>query len=94
MRRICPHNYEIDCDHATCDSCGWNPTVAKARLEKVVKNMTDNNLYKIPFTGYCEVWADSPEEALDKADDGQMFFVEYDFGEAECLIKEDSNEMD
>ena len=37
--------------------------------------------YKIPFTGYCEVWARSPEEAEKLADNGEMFYAEYDFGE-------------
>lgn len=48
--------------------------------------------YTIPFTGYCEIWADSPEEALDKADDGDMFFVQYKFGNPKC--EEDIDEMD
>ena len=94
MTRICPHNYEVDCEASRCDSCGWNPVVAKARLEKAVKNMTDSKLYKVPFTGYCEVWANSLEEAVDKADDDEMFFVHYDFGDPECLEKEEEDELD
>lgn len=92
MIRICPHNYEVDCEALRCDTCGWNPVVAKARVEKVMKNMANSKLYKVPFTGYCEVWAESQEEAVDKADDEQMFFVHYDFGDPECLEKEDENE--
>ena len=37
MIRICPHNYEVDCEAMKCESCGWNPVVAKVRLEKAVK---------------------------------------------------------
>ena len=44
--------------------------------------------YTIPFTGYCEVWADSPEEALKLANE-DMFFVEYDFGDPVCKEDED-----
>lgn len=29
----CPHNVAIECYTKKCDSCGWNPEVAKARLE-------------------------------------------------------------
>ena len=94
MERICPHNYEIDCGTMKCESCGWNPAVAKVRLEKAVKNMTHSKLYKVAFTGYCEVWADSPEEAADKADNDEMFFAHYDFGDPECLEKEDKDELD
>ena len=68
MIRICPFNYEVDCEQLKCGSCGWNPVVAKARVEEVMKNMTDSKLYKVPFTGYCEVWANSAEEAADKAE--------------------------
>lgn len=45
--------------------------------------------YKVPFTGYCEVYARNPEEAADMADDPEKhFYAEYDFGEPECLTKE------
>ena len=51
--------------------------------------------YKIPFTGYCEVWANSPEEAAEKADDiEKQFFAHYDYGDAICLEKEEENELD
>ena len=39
--------------------------------------------FKIPFTGYCEVWARSTDDALAKADDGDMFYLHYDFGDPE-----------
>ena len=94
MIRICPHNYEVDCDKMTCDRCGWNPKVAEKRVHEVMKNMADSKLYRISFTGYCEVWATSPEEAVEKADDDQMFFAHYDFGDPECLSKEEDDELD
>ena len=51
--------------------------------------------YKVPFTGYCEVYAKSPEEAAEKADDIQsQFFAHYDYGEPICLEKEDKDELD
>ena len=95
MTRICPHNYEVDCEATKCESCGWNPVVAKARLEKAVQNMTHSKLYKVPFTGYCEVWANSLEEAADKVEDvDNHFFAHYDFADPECLSKEDEDELD
>lgn len=91
MEIICPHNDRVDCATLNCDSCGWNPVVAKKRLNSITG---PERRYKIPFTGYCEVWAKTPEEAVDCADDGNMFFVKYDFGDPECLSKEDANELD
>ena len=95
MIRICPHNYEIDCDHAKCDRCGWNPEVANKRVQEVMKNMCDSKLYRVKFTGYCEVWASSLEEAADKADAvNNHFFAHYDYGDPVCLSKEEENELD
>lgn len=54
--------------------------------------MPDSKLYKIPFTGYCEVWAETPEEAAKKADDDELFTVQYDFGEPICMEKEEKDE--
>jgi hypothetical protein len=52
-------------------------------------------LYKVPFTGYCEVFANSPEEAAKKAEDiPQQFFAHYDYGDPECLEKEEEDELD
>ena len=84
---ICPYNREVDCKTPKCDRCGWNPEVAKARMEDLIGGMIelqDEKLYRVPFIGYCEVWAKSPEEALDRADDDKMFTVHYDFGTPEC----------
>ena len=80
---VCPHNHEVVCKTAHCGRCGWNPEVAQARLDAYVGGMVelpDEKLYRIPFTGYCEVWAKSPEEALERAEDEKMFTVDYDFG--------------
>ena len=49
-------------------------------------------LYKIPFTGYCEVWATSAEKAVQKADNGDMFFASYVFGNPVLLGKEEEDE--
>jgi hypothetical protein len=95
MIRICPHNYEVDCGANTCDRCGWNPEVAKKRLQEAMKTMSDSKLYKVAFTGYCEVWANSQEEAADLAEDAQNhFFAHYDYDDPECLYKEEENELD
>ena len=29
----CPYNKELDCTSQKCNKCGWNPEVAKARME-------------------------------------------------------------
>jgi hypothetical protein len=87
---ICPHNTEVICDKQKCESCGWNPEVEQKR-KKLIKG--GKNLYRVPFTGYCEVWANSQEEAADNAEDIQkQFFAHYDYGDPVCLEKEESNE--
>jgi hypothetical protein len=93
---ICPHNHECRCTTPECHKCGWNPEVAERRLKEFREghNVTEK-LYKIPFTGYCEVWAKSPEEAAEKAETvEQQFFAHYDFGDPECSEKEEKNELD
>lgn len=94
MKRICQFNEEIICDSAECYHCGWDPKVAKKRAEEVREMMNRQTLYKVPFTGYCEVWATSPKEASEKADAGEMFFVHYDFEEPIPTKKEEENEVD
>ena len=95
MERICQFNSEVICDSAECYHCGWDPEVAKERKEVLIRSVTGLKMYKVPFTGYCEVWAKSPEEAAEKADDiEQQFFANYDYGDPECLEKEEENEMD
>ena len=85
----CPHNKEVDCEIAVCERCGWNPSVTQARIQSFL-----GKRYKVPFTGYCEVYAKSEEEAVEMAGNDEMFFVHYEFGEATCLEKEDENELD
>jgi hypothetical protein len=88
---VCPYNKEVDCDFANCEKCGWYPPVAKERKKEIMALKK----YKVPFTGYCEVWAKSPEEAEDKAEDvQQQFFAHYDYSDPICLTKEDENELD
>lgn len=92
MTRICPHNYEVDCEKSQCDRCGWNPEVAEKRVQKVMQNLGSSKHYRIPFTGYCEVWANSLEEAAEKADDvDNHFFAHYDYEDPVCLSKEEED---
>jgi hypothetical protein len=87
---ICPHNQECRCDIPECHKCGWNPEVAERRRKEF-----KSKLYKVPFTGYCEVYANSAEEAAQKADDiQQQFFAHYDYDDPICLSKEEDNELD
>ena len=91
---ICPYNSECECTTPECHKCGWNPEVAERRLKDFREAMgMREKKYKIPFTGYCEVWANSEEEAAKMADNDEMFYVEYDFGEPECL-EEEEDELD
>lgn len=95
MERVCQYNEEIICDSAECYHCGWDPEVAKQRQEELVKAVTGLKLYTVPFTGHCEVWAKSPEEAAEKAEDiEKQFFAHYDFGEPICSEEEEENEVD
>ena len=55
----------------------------------------DEKRYKVPFTGYCEVYARSLEETADMAEDiEKQFFAHYDYGEPIYLEKEEENELD
>jgi hypothetical protein len=55
----------------------------------------DQKLYKVNFLGYCEVWAKSPEDALEKAEDlDQQFFAHYEYSKPICLSKEENDELD
>lgn len=93
---ICPYNPECRCETPLCHKCGWYPDVAERRRQEVAAGMsTTEKLYKVAFTGYCEVWAKSPEEAADKAEDiPQQFFAHYNFMYPICLSKEEKNEVD
>lgn len=85
---VCPYNDGVDCSREKCDRCGWNPDVSKARLAAMPEKK-----FTIPFRGYCEVWANTPEEAEKKADNDEMFFAHYEFGEPTCK-EEDEDELD
>lgn len=37
----CPHNSGVRCDEKMCYNCGWNPTVAKLRLEKIRQKLAE-----------------------------------------------------
>lgn len=90
-----PYNEAIDCAKVDCENCGWHPDVIEKRKKAAQEGRIGNlKLYKIPFTGYCEVWATSQEEAEKKADDGVMFYIDYDFGDPICLAKEEENEVE
>lgn len=65
---ICQYNPECECETLECHKCGWNPEVAKRREKAFMKQYGPEKLYKVPFTGYCEVWAKSPEAASEKAE--------------------------
>ena len=84
---VCPHNAGVDCEEIKCDICGWNPKVEKARRAAM-----HTRKYTIPFTGYCEVWASTLEEAAEKADNDEMYFAHYDFGDP--ISEEDDDELD
>ena len=87
---VCPHNKAIDCAKVDCTDCGWHPDVIEKRKKAAQEGRIGNlKLYKIPFTGHCEVWAKSPEEAAEKADNGTTFYVEYNYDDPICLAKEE-----
>ena len=93
MERTCQFNIEVVCDRKECYHCGWDPEVAKARKEEFVRKLTGQKLYKVPFTGYCEVWANTPEEAAEMAETVErQFTASYEYGEPICLEKEEENE--
>jgi hypothetical protein len=90
---ICLYNPECECTSPECHKCGWNPEVAKCRQKELRRKLgLDDKKYKVPFTGYCEVYAYSAEEAAEKADDiQQQFFAHYDYGTPVCLEKEEED---
>lgn len=36
LRRPCLHNDGVDCEQRKCSTCGWNPKVARKRLEALL----------------------------------------------------------
>ena len=93
---ICKYNPGCECETMKCHKCGWNPAVAYRRQKQFREDLgMFEKKYTIPFTGYCEVWANSAEEAVEKADDiQQQFFAHYDYGDPVCAEKEEENELD
>ena len=87
--KLCPHNVGVECETPNCECCGWYPPVAEKRLEEAMRT----ELYKIPFTGYCEVWARSPEEALEKADNEEIFYIEHVWGDPGTDKPEEDEEV-
>ena len=89
MERVCEYNRAVVCDRDVCYHCGWDPEVAEERLAEI----SGERLFKVPFTGFCEVWARSPEEAAEKAEDiEKQFFAHYDYGDPTRVTKEDEDE--
>ena len=39
MTYACEHNPNVVCSVKTCQICGWNPAVAKARLDAILEKM-------------------------------------------------------
>ena len=85
-----PHNEACHCENPKCDKCGWNPEVSEKRKKEYRTGLgLPHKCYKITFTGTCEVYAYSEEDALKRAANQDMFTVEYDFGEPVCTTEED-----
>jgi hypothetical protein len=38
---VCPHNAACRCTVQNCFRCGWNPKVAKMRMEKILSQKTE-----------------------------------------------------
>ena len=92
---ICQYNMACECSVPDCDNCGWNPEVAARRLKNYKEaHKVSEKKYKIPFSGYCEVYAKSEEDALKKADDNDLFYVDYDFGDPVSDEEDDEYELD
>jgi hypothetical protein len=89
---ICQYNPECECETPECHKCGWNPEVAAKRarayeIAQLQAKFPGKKLYKIPFAGYCEVLATSPEEAVENAGNNDMHFVRYEFEKPICLTE-------
>ena len=94
-KHICQYNPECHCDVPECDKCGWNPKVAMRRLKKFRESLgIEENRYQIPFTGQCEVWAATEEEAVEKAERHHMVLVDYNFGDPSLIEEEGNDELD
>lgn len=40
-RTYCPHNDAVVCERKQCNTCGWNPVVNKARMDKLQTPITE-----------------------------------------------------
>lgn len=38
---ICPHNCEVTCKERKCSRCGWNPAVARGRLNHIAVGLVE-----------------------------------------------------
>lgn len=38
---VCQHNIACWCTTKKCNCCGWNPTVAKKRMNKILKTQSE-----------------------------------------------------
>ena len=43
MDYSCEYNPNVVCDVKVCEHCGWNPEVAKARLDAILKKMEEDH---------------------------------------------------
>ena len=86
-RKSCPYNPGCHCYKADCERCGFYPPVEEQRKLRLM----NFKKWKVPLIGHCEVWAKSPEEAIKKADNDEIFFIEYNFGDP---IAEDEEESE
>lgn len=98
---ICQYNEGCECETQKCAKCGWNPDVAERRQQLLMdKCGIYDKKYKIPFTGYCEVYARNAEKALEKAYNEDMDMIEYKFGNPSRVIvnwddeEEEDDELD
>ena len=39
----CPHNDAVGCSKKECNKCGWHPTIAKVRMDKLLKKGANGN---------------------------------------------------
>lgn len=37
----CDHNIWVQCEKKECDKCGWNPEVAQARMEDILRRRAE-----------------------------------------------------
>jgi hypothetical protein len=42
----CDFNDYVECERKKCTECGWNPEVAKARLDAIIEKMIEDSKEK------------------------------------------------